>query len=102
MCLLEAAGNKVPKDTSLDAWKQNTQQRGLAKHFVSTEREDESKSIGASISNMELAPFHHNPADTNVKGRQRFTIQSGPSSSSLCNLIEKGSSKWLPHSCLRL
>lgn len=56
--------------------------------FVSTEREDESKSIGARISNMELAPFHHNPADTNVKGRQRFTIQSGPSSSSLCNLIE--------------
>lgn len=55
--------------------------------FVSTEHEDESKSIGARISNMEFVPFHLNPADTNVKGRQRFTIQSGPSSSSLCNLI---------------
>lgn len=60
----------------------------IALGFISTEREDETKSIGARISNMELAPFHHNPADTNVKGRQRFTIQSGPSSSSLCNLIE--------------
>lgn len=35
--------------------------------FVSTEHEDESKSIGARISNMEFVPFHLNPADTNVK-----------------------------------